>query len=198
MDVEETSLAGVLLFRPSPFRDERGFFSRTFDVHVAAGHGVHRAEYVQDSQSRSGHGVLRGLHGRNGGGEGKIIRVAHGAVHLVVVDGRLESPTLGRHVAVRIDDRDLLSIRVPRRMLVGFQVVGEVADVCYQIDRVHDPIQAVSVHYADPDLGIEWPMEPTTVSARDAVAPSWRDYLRTLDGAPVPAPRGGELRVDPS
>ncbi|OLL97087.1 dTDP-4-dehydrorhamnose 3,5-epimerase [Pseudonocardia sp. Ae406_Ps2] len=188
MDVETTAIEGVLLFRPRPFRDDRGFFSRTYDDAVARQWGITRADYVQDSQSRSGHGVLRGLHGRNHGGEGKIIRVAHGAAHLVVVDGRLESPTLGRHVAVRLDDRDLVSIRVPRRMLVGLQVVGEVADVCYAIDRVHDPIQAVSVHWADPDLGVDWPMPPSATSERDRVAPSWADYLRTLDGAPVEVP----------
>lgn len=192
MDVEETELAGVLIFRPSPFRDVRGFFTRTYDDAVAARHGIVRADYVQDSQSRSSHGVLRGLHGRNSGGEGKIMRVSRGAAHVVVVDGRLESPTLGRHVTVRLDDADLLSVRVPRRMLVGFQVLGESADVCYSIDRRHDPVQAVSVHYADPDLRIDWPLPPTTLSERDVVAPSWRDYLRTLDGAPVPEPRTEE------
>lgn len=189
MDVEETELAGVLVFRPTPFRDERGFFTRTYDDAVAARHGIVRSEYVQDSQSRSQHGVLRGLHGRNHGGEGKIMRVAHGAAYVVVVDGRLESPTLGRHVTVVLDDVDLRSLRVPRRMLVGFQVVGDCADVCYSIDRAHDPVQAVSVHYADPDLGIAWPLPEPTLSTRDAVAPSWKDYLRTLDGAPDPTPR---------
>lgn len=189
MDVEETALGGVLLLRPTPFRDDRGFFTRTYDDAVAARHGIRRAEYVQDSQSRSAHGVLRGLHGRNAGGEAKIMRVAHGAAHVVVVDARLESPTLGRHVAVRLDDHDLVSLVVPRRMLLGFQVVGAVADVCYSIDRTHDPVQAVSVHFADPDLAVAWPLPPGVVSERDRIAPSWQSYLRTSDGAPVPEQR---------
>lgn len=190
MDVEDTELAGVLVFRPAPFRDERGFFTRTYDDAVAARHGIVRSEYVQDSQSRSQHGVLRGLHGRNSGGESKIMRVARGAAHVVVVDGRLESPTLGRHLAVRLDDHDLLSLVVPRRMLVGFQVVDEVADICYSIDREHDGVQAVAVAHDDPDLAIDWPLPPVGLSGRDRSAPSWRDYLRTLDGAPSSSPEG--------
>lgn len=193
MDVEQTELAGVFLFRPAPIRDHRGFFSRTYDDTVATQYGVQAGEYVQHSQSRSLHGVLRGLHGRNSGGEGKIVRVARGAVYFVIVDGRLESSTLGHHITMHLDDDDLVSVRVPRRMLIGYQVVREVADVCYAIDRVHDPVQAVAVHYADPDLAIDWPLPPTALSDRDVYAPSWPDYLRTLDGAAVtPAQPTGE------
>ncbi|MEQ3548984.1 dTDP-4-dehydrorhamnose 3,5-epimerase family protein [Pseudonocardia nematodicida] len=195
MEVESTALEGVLLFRPRPFRDGRGFFSRTWDSAVGEEWGVRRGDHVQDSQSRSAHGVLRGLHGRGAGGEAKIIRVAHGAAQFVVVDGRLESPTLGRHVTVRLDDVDLVSIRVPRRMLTGFYVVGEVADVCYAMDRVHDGDHAVAVHHADPDLAIDWPGEPGTLSERDRVAGTWQDYLRSTAGAPDTEPVGASDSV---
>ena len=191
MMVEETALPGVLVMRPTPIRDVRGFFSRTYDDAVAARYGIRRADHVQDSQSRSRFAVLRGLHGRADGGEAKIVRVARGAVHLVVVDGRTESPTLGEHLALQLDDRDLASVRVPRRMLLGFQVLTDLADVCYSIDRVHDDGQGVAVRFDDPDLGVHWPLPPGTQSARDLAAGTWQDYLASGAGLPpVHPPRG--------
>lgn len=176
----ETELPGVLEFRPSPHRDDRGFFSRTYDDAVAAKWGIVRSDFVQDSQSRSGHGVLRGLHGRGGAGEAKIVRCAHGAAFVAIVDARQESPTLGRHVTVQLDDVEMNSVYVPRRMLVGFQVVGEVADMCYSIDREHDGSEAVAVRFDDPDLGIDWPLPVQSLSDRDGGAPSWAEFRETL------------------
>ena len=185
MDVLETDIPGVLLFRPVPHRDERGFFSRTYDDAAAERWGIRRADFVQDSQSRSGHGVLRGLHGRGAGGEAKILRCAHGAAFVAIVDARQESPTLGRHVTLTLDDEAMASVYVPRRMLVGFLVTGEVADMCYSIDRPHDGSEALSVRYDDADLKIAWPMPPRELSERDSTAPSWAELLRTLDGDPA-------------
>lgn len=180
MDVSQTDLAGVLVFTPVPHRDERGFFSRTYDDAVAERWGIVRADFVQDSQSRSRHGVLRGLHGRSAGGEAKIVRCAHGAAFVAIVDARPESPTLGRHITLTLDDQDMASVYVPRRMLVGFQVTGEVADMCYSIDRAHVPAESVEVRYDDPDLAIDWPLPARDVSDRDRNAPSWADFLRSL------------------
>jgi dTDP-4-dehydrorhamnose 3,5-epimerase len=180
VDVLETEIPGVLVFRPTPHRDERGFFSRTYDDAVAAKWGIVRSDFVQDSQSRSEHGVLRGLHGRGGAGEAKIVRCAHGGAFVAVVDARPESPTLGRHITVQLDDVDMASVYVPRRMLVGFQVVGDVADMCYSIDREHDGSEAVQVRYDDPQLGITWPLPVGTLSARDENAPSWADFVHEL------------------
>ena len=185
MDVLETELPGVLVFRPSPHRDDRGFFSRTYDDAVAAKWGIVRSDFVQDSQSRSAHGVLRGLHGRAGAGEAKIVRCAHGAAFAAIVDARPESPTHGRHVTVTLDDVDMASVYVPRRMLVGFQVTADVADMCYSIDRTHDGSEAVAVRYDDPALGIDWPLPVETLSERDAAAPSWADFLQTLGMDPA-------------
>ena len=180
VDVLETDLPGVLVFRPAPHRDERGFFSRTYDDAVAAKWGIVRSDFVQDSQSRSEHGVLRGLHGRGGAGEAKIVRCAHGAAFMAVVDARPESPTLGRHITVTLDDVDMASVYVPRRMLVGFQVTGAVADMCYSIDRVHDGSEAYLVRYDDPEIGIVWPLPPENLSDRDLGAPTWAEFLHTL------------------
>lgn len=175
MRVETADLCDVLVFRPTPHRDGRGFFTRTFDADVAAAHGLEPAAYVQDSQSRSTGGTLRGLHGRGGDGEAKLVRCARGAILDVIVDARPTSATYGRHQGFRLDDEDLRMLYVPRGFLHGFQVLTEVADICYRIDRPHDPAEDLSVRYDDPELAIAWPLEVQTLSPRDLSAGSWHD-----------------------
>ena len=175
MRVESTDLSDVLLFRPSPHRDERGFFTRTFDADVAAAHGLEPATYVQDSQSRSTLGTVRGLHGRGGDGEAKLVRCARGAILDVLVDARPTSPTYGRHQVFRLDDEDFCLLHVPRGFLHGFQVLTDEADICYRIDRPHDPTEDLSVRYDDPELAITWPMAARGLSPRDRSAGSWHD-----------------------
>ena len=175
MRVDTTLLSDVLLFRPSPHRDDRGFFTRTFDAEVASAHGLDAAAFVQDSQSRSDHGTLRGLHGRGGAGEAKLVRCARGAILDVLVDARPASPTFGRHQTFLLDDEQFWMLHVPRGFLHGFQVLSRVADICYRIDRPHDPAEDVSVRYDDPDLAIAWPLPVAGLSPRDRSAGSWRD-----------------------
>jgi dTDP-4-dehydrorhamnose 3,5-epimerase len=177
MQVETTSLAGVLLFVPTPHRDDRGLFTRTFDVEVAAAHGIDASTFLQDSQSRSHLGVLRGLHGRLGRGEAKLVRCAHGAVHDVLVDTRPGSATFGQHEVFRLDDTEFRHLYVPPGMLHGFQALTDTADVCYRIDRPHEPSEDVSVRFDDPDLDIEWPLPVSAISHRDAAAGSWADLV---------------------
>ncbi|GAA1479677.1 dTDP-4-dehydrorhamnose 3,5-epimerase [Gordonia sinesedis] len=179
MHIETSDLAGVLVLTPQPFHDDRGLFTRTFDADVfddRVGAGV-SASFVQDSQSRSRQGVIRGMHGRSGRGEAKLVRCARGAVHDVLVDIRRDSPTFGRSQAFRLDDESFRHLYIPPGFLHGFQALTEVADVCYRIDRPHDPTEDIGVHYADPDLGIEWPQPVSTVSDRDAAAGSWAQLL---------------------
>lgn len=177
MHVETAELADVLLFRPTPHRDDRGFFTRTFDADVAAAHGLDPGAFVQDSQSRSSYGTLRGLHGRGGAGEAKLVRCAHGAILDVIVDARPTSSTFGRHQAFRLDDEQFWMLYVPRGFLHGFQVLSDDADICYRIDRPHDPTEDLSVRYDDPDLAIAWPLSADTLSPRDRSAGSWRDLV---------------------
>jgi dTDP-4-dehydrorhamnose 3,5-epimerase len=185
MQVVTTELDGVLLFEPTPHRDVRGFFSRTSDNAVLAAAGIDPA-FPQDSQSRSVKGVIRGMHGRLGSGEAKLVRCAHGAVHDVVVDARPGSPTFGRWASFRLDDTTMRSVYIPRGFLHGFQALTDVADTCYRIDAVHDPSEDVSVAWGDPDLGISWPLPATLVSDRDRAAPSWRALCERLQPAGVP------------
>ncbi|MEG3614421.1 dTDP-4-dehydrorhamnose 3,5-epimerase family protein [Isoptericola haloaureus] len=180
MEVLPTRLEGVLLLAPTPHADDRGVFTRTFDAATAAEAGIDPAAFVQDSQSRSYRGVVRGLHGRVGDGEAKLVRVAHGAVLDVVVDARPGSATFGRWEAFTLDDTDFHVLYVPRGMLHGHQTLTGTADVCYRIDAEHDPTEDVAVHHLDPDLAVPWPAEITTVSARDRAAGSWADLAARL------------------
>ena len=183
MRVESTDIPGVLVFRPTPHRDDRGFFTRTFDARVAAEHGLEVADFVQDSQSRSRQGTVRGLHGRLGTGEAKLVRCARGAIWDVVVDARPGSSGFGRHAGFRLDDEGFALLYVPRGLLHGFQVLSEVADICYRIDRPHHPAEDLSVRHDDPDLHIDWPLTVSDLSARDASAGSWRDLTRWVEHA---------------
>ncbi|PND56055.1 dTDP-4-dehydrorhamnose 3,5-epimerase [Mycobacterium sp. ENV421] len=183
MEIKQTGIAGLVVLVPEPFFDDRGFFTRTFDAEIFDSYlgapGL-SASFIQDSQSRSVQGTIRGMHGRAGRGEAKLIRCANGAVHDVVVDIRRDSPTFGRHVSVVLDDKDFRHLYVPRGFLHGFQALTPIADVCYRIDRPHDPSEDLAVAFDDPDLGIAWPIAPTAISARDRAAGSWRDVVSQL------------------
>ncbi|BBG05752.1 MULTISPECIES: dTDP-4-dehydrorhamnose 3,5-epimerase family protein [Pseudonocardia] len=177
MHVRSTPLPGVLLFAPSPHRDERGFFSRTAEARTLTEAGIDPAGFVQDSQSRSRQGVVRGLHGRTGAGEAKLVRCSHGALFDVVVDARPDSPTFGQSATFRLDDDNLASLYLPRGVLHGFQALTETADICYRIDAEHDPGEDIAVRYDDPELAIPWPVPVSLVSDRDATAASWREAV---------------------
>lgn len=182
MRIEPARLAGVALLVPQPHHDARGWFTRTFDAEVFdrwLGVGA-AATFVQDSQSRSRRGVIRGMHGRAGSGEAKLVRCAHGAVHDVLVDARPDSPTFGEHEVFLLDDVTFGHVYVPPGLLHGFQALTEVADVCYRIDRPHDPAEDLSVSCHDRDLAIDWPVQPAILSPRDASAGSWAHLLTRL------------------
>lgn len=181
--IETTRLADVLLLVNEPHRDDRGFFTRTFDAqvfdeHVGAGKS---ATFVQDSQSRSAQGVLRGMHGRSGRGEAKLVRCARGAVHDVLVDIRRQSPTFGMQEAFLLDDSAFRHLYIPPGFLHGFQALTPLADVCYRIDRPHDSAEDIAVNPHDADLAIAWPQQVSNISARDAGAGGWRELLERLD-----------------
>jgi dTDP-4-dehydrorhamnose 3,5-epimerase len=175
MQVLDAELADVLLFVPTPHRDERGFFTRTFDADVARAHGLDPGSFVQDSQSRSCQGTVRGLHGRSGAGESKLVRCARGAILDVLVDARPASPTFGRSQTFRIDDETFATLFVPRGFLHGFQVLTDTVDICYRIDRPHDPSEDLTVAYDDPDLAIRWPLPVGVLSERDRAGRPWAE-----------------------
>lgn len=182
MRIEATELHDVLVLVPTPFHDDRGFFTRTFDADIFDAHigAPVSASFVQDSQSRSARGVVRGMHGRGGAGEAKLVRCANGAITDVLVDARPDSPTFGRQQSFLLDDNDFRHLYVPPGFLHGFQALTATADVCYRIDRPHDPAEDVAVAHDDPDLAIDWQLPVSAISARDAAAGSWATLLTQL------------------
>jgi dTDP-4-dehydrorhamnose 3,5-epimerase len=173
MDVIDVpTIAGALLFRPAPHRDERGFFSRTFDRDIVRAAGLDPDAFVQDSISRSRRGVVRGMHIRAGAGEAKLVRCSYGAVFDVVIDLRPESPTYRNREVFDLTGDNQVTVYVPAGCAHGFQALTEPADVSYRIDRAHDPSEDVSIRYDDPDLDIPWPLPVTLMSERDKAAPS--------------------------
>lgn len=185
MRIDKTDLADVLLLVPEPHRDERGLFTRTFDAAEFDAHlgtpGA-AAAFVQDSQSRSARGVIRGMHGRSGRGEAKLVRCAQGVVYDVLVDIRPGSPTFGCKQVFQLDDEEFRHLYIPPGFLHGFQALTATADVCYRIDRPHDPAEDLGVAFHDPDLAIDWPLPVTVVSPRDAAAGTWQEVLAGLGG----------------
>ncbi len=167
MDFSTTAIPGLIHFRPKPHRDKRGYFCRTFDSQVARRAGLDPESFVQDSQSRSRYGVVRGLHVRLGAGEGKLVRCSHGALFDVVVDLRPDSPAYRRWLTFDLDGWTQESIYVPPGCAHGFQAITETADTAYRIDRAHDPADDLTVAWNDPELDVPWPIPVTMLSESD-------------------------------
>jgi dTDP-4-dehydrorhamnose 3,5-epimerase len=182
--VTHTDVEGLVVFEPTPHVDERGFFTRTLDVSVLVETGIDPASFKQDNQSRSYKGVVRGLHGRIGSGEGKLVRCAHGAVFDAVVDTRVGSRTFGEIRTFRLDDVDHRQIFIPRGFLHGHQALTESADICYRMDAFYGPDEDTTVRFDDPELAVPWPDPVTIVSERDRIGQTWAEYRRFL-GADV-------------
>lgn len=160
-------IADAWLFTPSPHVDERGFFTRTFDVEDMRAAGIDSADFVQDSISRSARGVIRGLHVRCGEGEAKLVRCSYGRVFDVVVDLRPSSPTYLNWEKFDLRGESQVSVYVPAGCAHGFQALTDPADVSYRIDRPHDPSEDVAIAFDEPQLAIPWPLPVSVTSQRD-------------------------------
>src|SRR3954471_6204956 len=167
MEFERSRLPGVVVFRPEPARDARGFFSRTFDADVARRAGVDPDRFLQDSMSRSSYAVIRGLHVRVGQGEGKLVRCSHGRVYDVVVDLRPASPAYLTWESFELDGDHQTSVFIPPGCAHGFQACTETADTSYRIDRRHEPSEDLTIAWNDPELAVEWPLPPGAMSEND-------------------------------
>jgi len=181
VEVAPTGLPGVLLVRPRLHRDARGFFAETYRDDRLREAGVHE-RWVQDNHSRSGRGVLRGLHFQTSPGQAKLVRCARGEILDVVVDLRRGSPAYGRWEGHRLSDDDLAMVYIPVGFGHGFCVLSETADVVYRCSSYYDPATEAGIAWDDPDVGVDWPLDgEVTVSDRDRAAPRLRDVA---DGLP--------------
>jgi dTDP-4-dehydrorhamnose 3,5-epimerase len=183
MNVIKTAIRPVLIIEPTVIGDERGFFCETFQADRYAAHGI-AGPFVQDNLSRSGYGVLRGLHLQNPGAQGKLVTVLKGHVRDVAVDVRRGSPTFGKHVTVELSDENRRQFWVPRGFAHGFVVLSETADFFYKCDAPYSPADEMVVRWNDPALGIDWGIEAPTLSVRDAAARRLAeiDNLPTYEG----------------
>jgi dTDP-4-dehydrorhamnose 3,5-epimerase len=158
MKIIETSLPGVLIFEPKVFGDERGFFFETYREQVFAEAGLN-VTFVQDNQSRSQRGVLRGLHYQLQQPQGKLVRVARGRVFDVAVDVRRGSPTFGKWFGAFLDDETHRQMYIPPGFAHGFVVLSEVADFLYKCTDYYHPQSEAGIRWDDPAIGIAWPKE---------------------------------------
>ncbi len=167
MNVIESAIPGLLIIEPKVLGDLRGFFLEMFQARRYAQAGIGRP-FVQDNLSRSGQGVLRGLHIQNPKPQGKLVTVLRGCVLDVAVDIRAGSPAFGRHVAIELSEENRRQVWIPRGLAHGFVVRSESADFFYKCDEVYSPADEIVVRWNDPQLGIDWGCESPKVSPRDS------------------------------
>ena len=174
-----TRLEGPVLLAPAKHGDERGFFIETYRADSWAAEGV-PTEFVQDNHSRSRRGTIRGIHFQTRPGQGKLVRVARGAVYDVVVDLRRGSPTFGEWEGFELDDENAHQLFVPVGFGHGFCVTSEVADFVYKVTNYYDPETEAGFRFDDPEVGIAWPDVELLYSERDRTAPKLSEIAASL------------------
>ena len=177
MNVIKTEIEGVLILEPRIFEDSRGYFFETFnqkEFDEKVGH----IEFVQDNESKSSFGVVRGLHFQSGEhAQAKLVRVVKGTVLDVAVDIRPGSPTFGKHVAVELTAESHRQFFLPRGMAHGFSVLSDEAIFQYKCDNFYNKESEGAIAWDDPDLGIDWGVPPVDVilSEKDRNHPRLKD-----------------------
>lgn len=155
---EETRIEGVRVITPEAISDARGAFMETYDAREFSAHGI-PSVFVQDNQSRSVRGVLRGLHFQEGEhAQAKLVRVVRGEVFDVAVDLRPESATYGRWVGVVLSARNGRQLFIPGGCAHGFLTLSAVAEVVYKCDAFYHPASERGLMWDDPSIGIDWPL----------------------------------------
>jgi dTDP-4-dehydrorhamnose 3,5-epimerase len=174
-----TRLDGPVLLAPTVHGDERGFFLETYRAGEWAEHGI-PTMFLQDNQSRSRRGTLRGIHFQTHPGQGKLVRVARGSVFDVVVDLRRGSATFGEWEGFELDDEGGRQLWIPIGFGHGFCVTSEVADFVYKCTNYYDPATEAGIRFDDPGVGIEWPDLELLFSERDRAAPTLAEVADEL------------------
>ena len=167
MEIVRTDIPGVVIIEPRVFRDSRGYFfeswsQRDFDALVRP------VRFVQDNESSSSYGVVRGLHFQKGAfSQSKLVRVVEGTVLDIAVDIRRGSPTFGRHVAVELTGGDHRQLFIPRGFAHGFSVLTDRAVFQYKCDNYYAPQAESAIAWDDPALGIDWKLDPGDIILSD-------------------------------
>lgn len=177
MNFIKTELDGVVIVEPRVFGDDRGYFFESYNSAEFEKNGIPNV-FVQDNQSMSKYGVVRGLHCQLGEhAQAKLVRVLHGRVLDVAVDVRPGSPTFGKHVAVELSDENKRQLFIPRGFLHGFSVLSDTAVFAYKCDNLYHPESEFGIRFDDPEIGVNWgiPMDKIITSEKDRIAHSLKD-----------------------
>lgn len=177
MNVIKTDIEGLVIIEPRLFRDARGYFFESFSEREFA-EKVAPVKFVQDNESRSSYGVLRGLHFQKPPyAQAKLVRVVKGRVLDVAVDLRKGSPTYGKYVAVELSEDNHLQFFLPRGFAHGFCVLSDEVVFQYKCDNYYAPQSEGAVIWNDPDLGIDWkiPQEDVVLSDKDRCHPTFKE-----------------------
>ena len=169
MNFIEQEIKGVWIIEPKRFGDQRGYFSEVFKQNEFDAHVGH-VDFVQDNESFSTRGVVRGLHFQRGEcSQAKLVRVSQGKILDVIVDLRHDSPTRGRHIAVELSADTGRQMFIPRGFAHGFAVLSDVAQFQYKVDNLYAPQSEATLRFDDPALGIDWRIkrEDMTLSEKD-------------------------------
>lgn len=177
MIYEETDIKGVWVLTPKVFNDNRGYFFEAwkksdFEAHVG------KVDFIQDNESKSSYGVLRGLHYQKGEySQAKLVRVIKGKVLDVAVDLRKSSPTFGKHVMVELSEDNKRQLYIPRGFAHGFLVLSPEAVFTYKVDNIYAPAHEASIRWNDPQIGINWPIDQKEVvtSPKDLKGKDFKD-----------------------
>lgn len=177
MEFKQTSIHGVYIVKPHVFNDSRGYFFESWKQ-SEFNEKIGNVNFIQDNESKSSRGVLRGLHYQKGEfSQAKLVRVIKGRVLDVAVDIRSSSPTFGQHVMVELSGDNKLQFYIPRGFAHGFLVLSDEAIFTYKVDNVYAPQAEAGIRWNDPALGIEWPIDPEEVltSEKDLRQPLLKD-----------------------
>lgn len=181
MNLIKTSLDGVFIVEPTVYSDDRGYFFESYNQASFERAGVFYT-FVQDNQSRSAFGTIRGLHFQKGEfAQAKLVRVLERKVLDVAVDLRKGSPTFGQHVAVELSNENNRQLLIPRGFAHGFSVLSESAVFFYKCDNFYAPDSEGSIRYDDSDLAIDWQidMADALLSDKDKKAPGFSEYCQS-------------------
>ena len=181
----ETELPGLLIIEPMVFEDPRGLFMEIYNASPNS-HGSIDERFVQDNLSSSQRGVIRGMHYQYPSGQAKLVQALKGEVFDVAVDLRRGSPTFKKWVGVTLSDHNHRQLYIPQGFAHGFAVLSDQALFFYKCSDYYSPQCEHGIHYADPVIDIQWPIEALLISAKDAALPMLKDvpdaHLPDLEG----------------
>lgn len=180
--VETCGIEGLKVITPAVYGDSRGYFMESYNYKDFAAAGID-VQFVQDNQSSSTRGVLRGLHFQIRYPQDKLVRVVRGEVFDVAVDLRPGSATYGKWFGQILSEENRKQFFIPKQFAHGFYVLSETAEFCYKCSDFYHPGDEGGIHYADPDLAIDWPLlkgVPLTLSGKDTGWGGFREYTAAL------------------